>query len=337
MKIIFLENNKTRNLYPITLTRRACDILCGGTTLADLAMHYFSKIRSNKILYLDPTLVPSVAEMKALAAKARLGKNLAADWPRFNHIWEVITFNQKLLRSNLELLYKKGIYRGKNVRVNKHVILDDSAGPVVIGDNVEIAPFVHLVGPLFIGPNSKVNEFSVLKHSSIGPVCKVGGELDATVIQGYSNKQHQGVLAHSYVGEWVNLGGGTANSDLKNTYGPVKMAGENTGELFLGCVISDHCKTAINTAIFTGKVIGVNSTLFGFVTRDVPSFTNYLGQLGSNVEFSLDQAIKVQKIVMARRNVKQTKAHVDLLKNVFKTTQAERNQAKIRKGKLIFK
>lgn len=336
MKIIFLENNKIRNLYPITLTRRSCDILCGGATLADLAAHYFSKIRSNKVLYLDPALVPSAAEMKALAAQARLGKNLAADWARFNHLWEVITFNQKLLRSNLELVYQKGVHRGKNVRISKQVVFDTSAGPIVIGDNVEIAPFVNLVGPLYIGPNSKINEFSVLKHSSIGAVCKVGGEVDASVIAGYSNKQHQGILAHSYVGEWVNLGGGTTTSDLKNTYSKVKMQGQDTGEQFLGCVIADYSKTAINTGIYMGKVIGVNSFIYDTVTRDVPSFTNHLGRLGESVAVDLAVAERAQKAMMARRKIKQTKADIELLRNVFKLTQAERDEAGIGKGKLVF-
>lgn len=338
--------------------------------------HGRSVIKADKkVLFLDASLAPSAAEARALEARIKSGKNfilnnkgrlaavfidyqneikklkqadverwlskqkvknLAARWPRFEHLWEIITLNNQLLRSNLELLYKPGVSKGRDASLAKHVLFDASAGPIVIGDNVEIAPFVNLAGPLYIGHNCKIREFSVIKAACLGPFCKVGGEVEGSIIQGYSNKQHYGVLAHSYVGDWVNLGGGTTVSDLKNTYGHVKMAGQDSGELFLGSVIGDYSKTAINTAIFTGKIIGVNSALFGFVTRDAPSFTNYLGQLGENVEFSLDQAIKVQKIVLARRNLKQTGADVELLKNVFKMTQMERNKAGVKKGKLTF-
>lgn len=399
LTIVFFEKQDVESLHPVTLTRPGFDILCGGTTLFDLVKRefpqanitwlvrdYLAKVTQqkrghsvikagDKVLFLDASLSPSVAEVRALEARIKSGKNfvlnnkgrltavfidyqneikklkqadverwlskqkvknLAARWPRFEHLWEIITLNNQLLRSNLELLYKPGVSKGRDASLAKHVLFDASAGPIVIGDNVEIASFVNLVGPLFVGHNCKIREFSVIKAACLGPFCKVGGEIEAAVMQGYSNKQHQGALAHSYVGEWVNIGGGTAASDLKNTYGTVKMRGQDTREQFLGCVIGDYSKTAVNVAIYCGKIIGVNSFIFDTVTRDVPSFTNHLGRLGQSVAVDLAVAIRAQKAMMARRKVKQAKADIELLKNVFKMTEAERNQAKIKKGKLSF-
>ncbi len=360
MKIIFTNNNP-EILRPITLTRPASAILCGGTTLSDLAQ---SAKALGGIVQLDASLAPSAKMFNRLTARIKLGQSfkikssgkivgtyvaaksapdkikiLNLAWPRFEKLSDVISLNRLLLKENLDYVksgytqYTPGVFVGKNVHLAKEVAFDASAGAIIIADRATILPFVYIAGPAYIGRETKLNEFASIKGGScIGPVCKVGGEVEASIIQGYTNKQHYGVLAHSWVGEWVNLGGGTTTSDLKNTYGSVKMGGENSGELFLGCVIGDHSKTAINTAIFTGKVIGVNSTLFGFVTCDVPSFTNYLGQLGENVEFTLDVAVKVQKIVMARRNVRQTKAHITLLEDVFKLTQEERKKAGIKQG-----
>ena len=108
--------------------------------------------------------------------------------------------------------------------------------------------------------------------------------MEAAVVEPYSNKQHHGFLGHSYLGSWINLGAGTCNSDLKNTYGTVNMEYPGgkaaTGMQFLGCVMGDYSKTAINTGIFTGKVIGVCSMMYGFVTSNVPSYVNYARLFG---------------------------------------------------------
>ncbi|MCX7038784.1 MAG: glucose-1-phosphate thymidylyltransferase, partial [Spirochaetes bacterium] len=163
---------------------------------------------------------------------------------------------------------------------------------------------------------------------SIGERCKIGGEIEASVIEGYTNKQHHGFLGHSYVGSWVNLGAGTSNSDLKNTYGEVRLefhhAKVDTGMQFLGAVIGDYAKSAINTSIFTGKIVGVSSMLYGFVGQNVPSFCNYARSFGQITECPVDQAVLIQKRMFARRGIAQSVEDVEVLKAAFELTRSER-------------
>ncbi len=157
---------------------------------------------------------------------------------------------------------------------------DTKAGPIVLEAGASVGPHSFLAGPVHLGVNSRVLEHAALKHAvALAHTTKIGGEIEASIIEPYSNKQHHGFLGHSYLGSWVNLGAGTCNSDLKNTYGPVNMEYRGrkipTGMQFVGAIIGDYSKTAINTGIFTGKVIGVGSMVYGFVTTNVPSFVNY--------------------------------------------------------------
>ena len=154
---------------------------------------------------------------------------------------------------------------------------------------MEVADFTYLVGPVHVGARSRIIERASLKeHVCIGETCKIGGEVEASIIESYTNKQHHGFLGHSWVGSWVNLGAGTSNSDLKNTYGEVRLEYPHrrveTGMQFLGCIIGDYAKSAINTSIFTGKIIGVSSMLYGFVGSNVPSFCNYARSFGQITE-----------------------------------------------------
>ena len=143
-------------------------------------------------------------------------------------------------------------------------------------------------------------EHAALKDGvSLGHTVKIGGEVEASVIEPYTNKQHHGFLGHSYLGSWINLGAGTCNSDLKNTYGKINIQyGEQkvaTGMQFLGCIIGDYSKTAINTSIFTGKVIGVCSMMYGFVTSNVPSYVNYARLFGQTALLPADVMISTQQ------------------------------------------
>lgn len=140
-------------------------------------------------------------------------------------------------------------------------VLDASDGPIVIETDVRVGPHATITGPVHIAARSVINPNAVIHGgTTIGPMCKVGGEVSACVFQGFANKQHDGFLGHSFIGSWVNVGAGTANSDLKNTYSPVRVSinGEpvNTGRTFVGAVVGDHSKTAIHTTVPTGAVIG---------------------------------------------------------------------------------
>jgi UDP-N-acetylglucosamine diphosphorylase/glucosamine-1-phosphate N-acetyltransferase len=155
-----------------------------------------------------------------------------------------------------------------------------------------------------------------LSGSSIGAVCKVGGEISETIIAAYSNKQHDGFLGNSYVGEWVNIGAASNNSDLKNNYSPVRMwcAGSerDTGRQFLGLLMGDHTKTGINVLFNTGTVVGFNCNVYSSAmpAKFVPSFSWGHGE--SLVRYELDRAMQTAAVVMERRNVRFTPSHREL-------------------------
>jgi UDP-N-acetylglucosamine diphosphorylase/glucosamine-1-phosphate N-acetyltransferase len=164
---------------------------------------------------------------------------------------------------------------------------------------------------------------------SIGKVCKVGGEVEDMIMMDYSNKQHAGFIGHSYLGSWVNLGADTNCSDLKNNYSQVKIklsSGEvDTGMQFLGVLVGDHTKTAINTMFNTGTVAGFSSNIFGagFPDKYIPSFS-WGGSDAGFIEYDPEKSIKTAKIVTARRNVPFTASDEKLFKNIFEMTRKER-------------
>lgn len=202
-------------------------------------------------------------------------------------------------------------------RIGPNVTLDAERGPILIADRAVIRPNSVLVGPCAVGYSSTVNEQSIIKaNTSIGPHCKVGGEIGGTIIQGYSNKSHHGHLGDSLLGEWVNLGAGTVNSNLLNTYGGVLVRLEpdgprqRTGRSFFGAVIADHVKTAIGTRIMTGCVLGTGAMVasstppastvrrFAWVTDD------------GERRYRHDKFVEVMRAVMARREQEPTDAYL---------------------------
>jgi UDP-N-acetylglucosamine diphosphorylase/glucosamine-1-phosphate N-acetyltransferase len=251
-----------------------------------------------------------------------------------NRTYEVVKYNMAIIGDNLERMagrytkIKEGVYVGQNVELNEHITFETDDGLIIIDDNSFVSDYVFLRAPLYIGKNVKVNEFAAIKEEcTIRDTVKIGGEVEASVVESYSNKQHYGFLGHAYLGSWINLGAGTSNSDLKNTYGLVsivhKGVKENTGMQFLGCIMGDYTKTAINTSIFTGKHIGYCSMIYGFATANVPSFTNWGKSLGSVTKYNIGAAITTQKRMFGRRKLEQTPEHVDLMKKIYEMTEEE--------------
>ena len=231
------------------------------------------------------------------------------------------------------------VYVGRGAFVEAGVVLDARGGPIYLGEGVQVQAFSRIAGPAYVGRGSILFGAQLRGGCSIGEVCRVGGEVEETIIHAYSNKRHYGYIGHAYVGEWVNLGAGTTNSNLKNTYGTVKMfvRGErrDTGRIFVGCFIGDHAKAAIGTLIYSGKKIGVSSHVYGAVIEDVPSFTAYAKSLGGGlVEIFPDSAVETARRVMKRRKVEMTDAYEAMLRRVFKLTQRERRTSDVRKGRL---
>lgn len=216
------------------------------------------------------------------------------------------------------LLNESQIIVDRGAKVKSGVVLDAESGPVVIRRGAVIEPNAVLIGPCFVDQDAIVRAGAHLRGGvSVGPVCKIGGEVDATIFHGYSNKQHDGFVGHSYIGEWVNLGADTITSDLKNTYGAIRVflngQGVETGERFLGAVIGDHAKTGIGTILPTGCIVGAAANVFTqhATPKFVPSFA-WLTENGLDT-YDVSKAITIARIVMSRRNVDLTPDEADLL------------------------
>jgi len=261
----------------------------------------------------------------------------AADLRLFEFPHDVIREQERSLRDNLEFRLRDGyrqqsdgLFVADGVTIGSHLVTDTKAGPILLDAGSSLGPFCYLSGPAYVGPGARLIEMAVLKDGvSIGARAKIGGEIEASIVEPLSNKQHHGFLGHSYVGSWVNLGAGTSNSDLKNTYGSVTMdyGGRRvpSGMQLVGCFIGDYAKTAVNTGIFTGKAIGVCSMAYGFVTTNVPGFTNYARSLGQVTEIGVDVAVATQARMFARRGIEQRACDVELLRSLFELTRAERD------------
>jgi len=227
------------------------------------------------------------------------------------------------------LLNPSQIYIGKGSKIKPCVVLDAESGPIYIGENVTVFPNSVVEGPAYIGDESKLKiNAKIYENTSIGPVCKVGGEVEGSIIHGYSNKQHDGFLGHAYIGEWCNLGAGTSNSDLKNNYGNVKVYVDgkmvDSGSMFVGLTMGDHSKAGVNTMFNTGTVVGVCSNVFGagFPPKMIPSFA-WGGPQGLTT-YKLEKGLEVAERVMARRKVRLGAREEKLFRNIFTMTKEER-------------
>lgn len=265
-----------------------------------------------------------------------------------NYPWDLITYNgeqlvseYKHLTSNAKkkikvkvfngtfLLNKKNIFIGEGSKVKPGAVLDAEAGPIYIGKNVKIFPNSVIEGPAYIGDNSIVKiGAKIYGNTSIGPVCKIGGEIENSILHSYTNKQHDGFLGHAYLGSWVNIGADTNNSDLNNNYNSVKVYinGEfiDSGLTFVGLFMGDHSKCSINTMFNTGTIIGVSSIVFGvgFAQKTIPSFS-YGGSDNSSSN-DIEKAIDAAKRVTVRRDIKFTSEDEKLFRKVFELTKDER-------------
>ncbi len=260
--------------------------------------------------------------------------------PLFQYPHDLVRYHTAILAENLDDRIASGNYReirdglfaAEGATLGEHVVLDTSNGPVLLDEQSSIGPYCYLSGPAYIGARARVIEHSAIKDGvSLGHTTKVGGEVEASIIEPYTNKQHHGFIGHSYLGRWINLGAGTSNSDLKNTYGQVSMEYDGhrvaTGMQFLGCIIGDYAKTAVNTSIFTGKTIGACTMVYGFVTTNVPSFVNYARLFGQVTETTVDVMVATQERMFARRNVEQRPADANLLADMYELTRHERQMA----------
>ncbi|GAB5402912.1 MAG: GlmU family protein [Aureliella sp.] len=270
----------------------------------------------------------------------------AATLPKLDYELKLMSYPHDVVAANMESIgsslehriasgsYKEiadGVFSASDAKIGEYVLTETQDGPIIIDEGASIGPYTLIRGPVYIGPGCRILEHAAIKDAvSLGHTTKIGGEVEAAVVEPFSNKQHHGFLGHSYLGSWINLGAGTCNSDLKNTYGTVNMeypAGKAaTGMQFLGCVMGDYSKTAINTGIFTGKVIGVCSMMYGFVTSNVPSFVNYARLFGQNATLPPEIMIATQQRMFRRRKVQQRACDSELIHDMYRITQHERDR-----------
>ncbi len=222
------------------------------------------------------------------------------------------------------ILNPYNVWLGEGVELKPGVIIDASDGPVIIDNDAKLMHNAVVIGPAYIGKNSIIKiSAKIYENCSIGPVCKIGGELEACIIQAYTNKQHDGFLGHSYLGEWINLGADTNNSDLKNTYKNVMMhsyvaqSPYNTNTMFMGCVIGDHAKLGINSTINTGCVIGTGSNLWGrdLISGYIPEFS--WGEASQLQAYIIDAFLATAQLVKQRRNLKLTDPEKSLYTSIY--------------------
>ncbi len=213
-------------------------------------------------------------------------------------------------------------YLASTAKVEAGVVINVDTGPVYIDEGARVRPPTIIDGPCYIGKDTIVDGAKIRSGCSFGPACRVAGEVEASIFQGYANKHHDGFLGHSYVGEWVNLGAGTTNSDLKNNYRPVRVsiAGKeiDTGLIKVGAFIGDHTKTAIGTLIPTGASIGIFANILGggLTAKTVRSFT-----WGDDSRYELEKAIEAAGVTMNRRGVNLSKAYADLIRKLYHETR----------------
>ncbi|MFQ5537467.1 MAG: putative sugar nucleotidyl transferase [Gemmatimonadota bacterium] len=216
-----------------------------------------------------------------------------------------------------------------DAEIDPGVVVDTRDGPIRLDSGVRVEGPARLVGPLFVGPGSVVLGGTVAR-SSLGPVCRVRGEVTDSVFLGFDNKAHDGYMGHAILGQWVNLGAATTNSDLKNNYGTVRvwtLEGEvDTGLLKVGCFLGDHVKTGIGTLLNTGTVVGAGSNLFGGVMppKAVPPFS--WGSGSDLRDYRLDRFLETAQRAMARRDRRLSPGMRVLLTEAWRATRTRRNQ-----------
>lgn len=274
-------------------------------------------------------------------------EQLEVDATLISYPWELVNQNSTELNRDFTLLRKggllegeigsqvslvngRGIHIGRGSKIKPGVVLDAENGPIYIGENVTIMPNAVVEGPAFIGGGSLIKiGAKIYGGTSIGEVCKAGGEIEATIMHSYSNKQHDGYLGHAYLGQWVNLGADTNNSDLKNNYGTVKVQvgarQVDSRSMFVGLFMGDHSKSGINTMFNTGTVVGVMSNVYGggFPPKSIPSYM-WGGREGF-VEHQLDKALETARRVMKRRSHDMSPVGEVLYRHIYQQTQSERN------------
>jgi len=234
---------------------------------------------------------------------------------------------------------KENVYVGKGAEIHPFVCLDTRNGPVIIDEGAEIHPYTRIEGPTYLGKKVMALGAKIREGCSIGPMCRVGGEVEESIFHACSNKYHDGFIGHTYLGEWINLGAMTTNSDLKNDYTSVKVVinGKltDTGSIKVGSFIGDHTKTSIGTIMNTGTNLGAICLILAngkVLPKYLPSGSWYIDDKVTK-GFGLKKLLETAKMAMSRRKVEFTAEDSALLEKVYEITKEDRD-ALIKKSRM---
>jgi UDP-N-acetylglucosamine diphosphorylase/glucosamine-1-phosphate N-acetyltransferase len=266
---------------------------------------------------------------------------------QIKNTWDIFSLNDKAIQEDFDLITEgrksQPIPEGTRYLRKENIFIEEGAeiifatlnaskGPIYIGKDTEIMEGSVVRGPFAMCEHSvlKLNT-KIYGATTLGPYCKVGGEVNNSVLMGYSNKGHDGFLGNSVLGEWCNLGADTNNSNLKNNYAEVKLWDYETGRFaktglqFCGLMMGDHSKCGINTMFNTGTVIGVSANVFGsgFPRNFIPSYS--WGGASGFTEYKTNKVFEVAEVVMQRRNLVFDDKDQKILTHVFEETKKYRN------------
>lgn len=263
---------------------------------------------------------------------------------QIRYAWDIFTLNGKYIQEDIHLMaidpnggslsFSNSVYEPDNIYIEEGAVVESAIlnakhGPIFIGKGAEIMEGAIIRGPFALCEGSTVKMGAkIYGDTTIGPHCKVGGEVSNSVFFGYANKAHDGFLGNSVIGEWCNLGADTNNSNLKNNYSLVtafeytKNDMLNTQLQFCGLIMGDHAKSGINTMFNTGTIVGFSANVFGggFPDKHIPSFS-----WGGTDEYHLDKAIEVAEKVMERRKIPLTSIQRQIFTAIFEQTKIHRN------------
>lgn len=328
--------------------------VCGFSTVDYLSSKYEA---INTAITVNGALIPSKGLIKQIAdlgtdevlvknnvflagKQGGKAKEFEGEVAVINNTWDIFSANRAQIISDLELIKPAAnfidiadehtiVYGRENLFVEegaqiKAAIIDASHGPVYIGKNAHVHPGAIINGAFALCEGAHVNMGAKIKgDATIGPFCKVGGEVSNSVFFGYSNKGHDGFVGNSVIGEWCNLGADTNTSNLKNNYAEVKLWDYGTGRFaptglqFCGLMMGDHAKCGINTMFNTGTVVGVGANIFGsgFPRNFIPSFS--WGGAGGMTTFQLRKFAEVAQAVMSRRSKVYAETEQEIIKHIF--------------------
>ena len=303
----------------------------GDLKIAFRSSSYFAKnlnkVKSNANL----SIINSISDIFSFN-----GEEIKNDFKRMFSVddfdWRGDVKNLEEIKNSNVKIGNGAIYIENGAKLN-NCILNTTNGPIFIGKDSEIMEGSMIRGPFAICNNSVIKMGAkIYENTTVGPFCKVGGEINNVVFFGYSSKAHDGFLGNSIIGEWCNLGADTNNSNLKNNYDNVKIwnysseSFKQTGLQFCGLIMGDHSKCGINTMFNTGTVVGVGANIFGsgFPRNFIPSFS--WGGSSGFIVHRIDKFFKTAELVLARRNETLSDDDIEILSHVYNMTKSYRNE-----------